>query len=106
MIPPEIVKSITQGEINPQWVENLKFISEKKQMIPSLPETKSKEQLETGIKLLELKAVERIRDFMIGEIRKLRSSSKSSSQLIQQNLLEVKDAFQFYNYSISNWPIN
>lgn len=95
MIPPEIVKSITQGEINPQWVENLKFISEKKQMIPSLPETKSKEQLETGIKLLELKAVERIRDFMIGEIRKLRSSSKSSSQLIQQNLLEVKDAFQF-----------
>ena len=95
MIPPEIVKSIIQGEINVQWIENLKFINEKKQIIPNFPESKSKEQLETGVKLLEFKAVERIRDFMIGEIRKLRSSSKSSSQLIQQGLLEVKDAFQF-----------
>ncbi|RCK57723.1 Vacuolar protein sorting-associated protein 52 [Candida viswanathii] len=95
MIPPEIAKSILLGEITPQWVENLKFITEKKQTIPSLPETKSKEQLETGVKLLELKAVERIRDFMIGEIRKLRSSSKSSSQLIQLKLLEVKETFQF-----------
>ncbi|EMG49194.1 hypothetical protein G210_0101 [Candida maltosa Xu316] len=95
MIPPEIARSVVQEDITPKWLENLKFITEKKQLLPSLPETKSKEQLEHGIKLLEGKAIERIRDFMIAQIRQLRSSSKSSSQLVQQNLLEVKEAFQF-----------
>lgn len=95
MIPPEIARSVLQEDITPQWLENLKFITEKRQLLHTLPETKSKDQLKEGIELLQDKAIERIRDFIILQIRMLRSSSKSSSQLIQQKLLEVKDAFQF-----------
>ncbi|KAG7663853.1 VPS52 [[Candida] subhashii] len=110
MIPPELVKSIVSGDIDSQFIDNLKLISEKKQLIENI-KTKNIDidlselygdsialtQLETGVHLLECKAVERIRDFIIQKIRQLRStnSKASSSQLIQQKLLEVKDIFQF-----------
>ena len=71
-------------------VGKLEIYHRKRQLLHTLPETKSKDQLKEGIELLQDKAIERIRDFIILQIRMLRSSSKSSSQLIQQKLLEVK----------------
>ena len=83
-------------------VGKLEIYHRKRQLLHTLPETKSKDQLKEGIELLQDKAIERIRDFIILQIRMLRSSSKSSSQLIQQKLLEVKDAFNFAVHH-QNW---
>ncbi|RLV89625.1 Vacuolar protein sorting-associated protein 52 [Spathaspora sp. JA1] len=104
MIPPDIVNCILKEPVDVKFVTNLKFIIEKKQLLENIKsgEQQSKyqnstslTQLEKGVTLLESKAVERIRDFIITQIRMLRLSSKSSSQLIQQRLLDVKEAFAF-----------
>lgn len=109
MIPPEIVKSVISDPIDIKWLENLRFINEKSQLIESVKtqngknekvinsykDSKAIDQLESGIQLLIAKAVERIRDFIIRHIKQLRSSSKLSSQKIQQKLLQVKEVVVF-----------
>ncbi|EAZ63213.2 suppressor of actin mutation [Scheffersomyces stipitis CBS 6054] len=96
VISPEIVKSVLQDEVDVKWLDNLKFLSEKSQLVANIKsESKSFEKLEIGITLLTNKAVERIRDHIIKNIKALRSPGKCSSQTIQQNLLLVKEAFYF-----------
>jgi hypothetical protein len=137
MIPPEVVRSIIHDKIDLKWVDNIKFINEKLNLIEAIkgchsetnghnstisdekktqispqfttptfkepftsPLAKYKDshafqQLQSGIELLVLKAVERIRDFIISQIKTLRSSTKTSSQTIQQNLLQVKEIYIF-----------
>lgn len=108
MIPPDIVHSIVKEPINVEWLENIRFINEKILLISSVKSNKADKrltdlykdslafsQLESGVKLLVAKSVERIRDFIIHNIKMLRSSQKTSSQSIQQNLLKVKELFAF-----------
>lgn len=108
MIPPDIVKSVIKNPIDTKWIENLRFINEKLNLISSVKSDKSDgnvtaiykdshafSQLESGIKLLVAKSIERIRDFIIYKIKLLRSSSKTSSQSIQHSLLQVKEAYVF-----------
>ncbi|CUM51744.1 uncharacterized protein AC631_03608 [Debaryomyces fabryi] len=108
MIPPDIVKSIVKDLIDVQWLENIRFINEKILLISSVKSNKADKkltelykdsrafsQLESGIKLLVAKSVERIRDFIIYNIKLLRSSQNTSSQSIQQSLLNVKELFAF-----------
>lgn len=103
MIPPDIVKSVIDDEINVDWLENIKFINEKLQLIQSIKSSESSQyrdykafhQLQKGVTDLVGKAVERIRDFLIEQIKLLRSSTKQSSQNIQQSLLQVRELFGF-----------
>ncbi|CUM65509.1 uncharacterized protein PRCAT00003154001 [Priceomyces carsonii] len=108
MIPPEVVRSIIHDQIEPAWLENIRFINEKLQLISNVKskkldknlaslyeESKTFHQLEEGIGQLIAKAVERIRDFLISQIKRLRSSTSASSQTIQKGLLEVKEVFVF-----------
>ncbi|KAK6461350.1 Sac2 family-domain-containing protein [Scheffersomyces coipomensis] len=110
MISPEVAKSVVEDEIDEKWLENLRFINEKSQLIHSIKskkmsseleqlynESRALEQLELGIKLLSNKAVERIRDFLISNVKQLRSLSKTSSQEIQQKLIKLKEIFVFLN---------
>ncbi|KAK6453629.1 Sac2 family-domain-containing protein [Scheffersomyces xylosifermentans] len=95
-ISPDVVKSVIHDEVDVNWLDNLKFLTEKSQLIANIKaDSEPFRQLEAGIKLLTSKAVERIRDFIIKNIKALRSSTKSSSQTIQQNLLTVKEAYVF-----------
>mmetsp|Transcript_5785 Transcript_5785/g.6976 ORF Transcript_5785/g.6976 Transcript_5785/m.6976 type:complete len:712 (-) Transcript_5785:2077-4212(-) len=108
MIPPDIVKSIVKDAIDVKWLENIRFVNEKILLISSVKSNKADKklielykdsrafsQLESGIKLLVAKSVERIRDYIIYNIKMLRSSQNTSSQSIQQNLLNVKELFAF-----------
>lgn len=105
IVPPDVVASISTGDINEEWTENLKFINEKIQLInniengihpnPAYKESRAFEHLKKNIELLRLKSIERIRDFLITQIKLLRSNSKVSSQTVQQRLLLVKDAYVF-----------
>lgn len=108
MIPPDIANSILTSKINSNWLENLRFINEKTQLIQKVDESTldekliqlykgstAFEQLKQGIEILTGKALERIRDHMISQIKLLRSSTTKSSQMIQQDLLRVKEIFKF-----------
>ncbi|EGV63067.1 Vps52/Sac2 [Yamadazyma tenuis ATCC 10573] len=111
IIPTDMVQSILSGNVDASWIENLRFINEKLMLIKQLEEEKLEErlitlykdseafkQLKEGIDILVVKATERIRDYMIIQIKHLRSSTSESSQKIQQNLLSVKEAFAFLKF--------
>lgn len=108
MIPPDIVKAVIKDQIDVKWLENIRFINEKLLLISNVKTGKADKkladlyissraflELESGIKLLVAKSVERIRDFIIYNIKMLRASPKTSSQSIQQTLLNVKEVFSF-----------
>lgn len=109
IIPPDIAKSVISGKVNDAWMENLRFINEKTQLISNLKsgnlEPRLKDlytdaiafkQLEEGIDILTAKALERIRDHIITQIKLLRSSTTKSSQSIQKDLIRVKEIFVFF----------
>lgn len=109
-IPPEVVKLVANGPINSLWVENIHFVNEKSNLIANVKQNKLPDkhlqemylnstlfhQLEERVEFLAFKIVERVRDFMILKIKQLRSTKALfSSQKIQSDLLEVKEAFAF-----------
>lgn len=103
MIPPDLVRSVIKEPIDERWLENVRFINEKTQLLETVSlqkttnyeHTKALKELKAGLLLLTAKAVERIRDYIISSIKKLRSSVTTSSQTIQQELLQVKEVFVF-----------
>lgn len=109
IIPPTIAESVVKDPVDESWLENIRFITEKSQLISKVSEALDSgnqllahykdiaafHELKVGITALEAKAVERIRDHMIGQIRLLRKSPNLSSQVVQSKLLLIKDAFLF-----------
>lgn len=108
MIPPDVITSVNNGPINEKWIENIKFVSEKRLLIRNVEsnweknkmfklykESEAFSTLKTGVELLASRCVERIRNFMISNIKSLRSSQKQSSQVLQNKLLLVKDIYVF-----------
>lgn len=111
VIPPSVSKSVIEDKVDEQWMENIRFIAEKQQLIQkastldesggsllflaSYKDFKAFEELKKGVQALEAKAIERVRDHVIKQIRLLRGSLKTSSQLIQERLLQTKEAFYF-----------
>lgn len=98
-VPPAVVRSIVSEPLDQKWVESLHFITEKRQLAERLRGAnellRAFQQLEVALDLLEKKAVEKVRNHMIQQIRLLRKSPLVSSQAVQQHLLKVKDAFAF-----------
>lgn len=108
MIPPDIVKSVMFDPVEPNWVENLKFIKEKSAFVEAIKtgnnnygelerykRTTAFSQLEEGLAWLSAKSIERIRDFLISQIKLLRSPTQTSSQTIQQHMLNVREVYTF-----------
>lgn len=101
-IPPQIVESVCKGNINRRWVENIQFIDEKREIYSNY----HKRGLQTGtpvlslhdlsrlLSILEMKCIERIRNYLILQVKRLRKSS-TASQLVQKEMLEVKEIFSF-----------
>lgn len=99
IIPPNIIKSIIIDEINEKWCENIRFLNDKRQIYINYSQRenniKSLSELIKLLELLEYKSIERIRDYIILNIKLLRDSNLKPSQLIQKNLIEIKELFQF-----------
>lgn len=101
-IPPQIVKSVCKGNINRRWVENIQFIDEKREIYSNY----HKRDLQTGtpvlslhdlsrlLSILEMKCIERIRNYLILQVKRLRKPN-TASQLVQKEMLEVKEIFSF-----------
>ncbi|KAG7693542.1 hypothetical protein KL930_000554 [Ogataea haglerorum] len=107
IIPPAIINSIIDDKIDEKWVENIAFLAEKKEIYSkysSETQPKCLPELVQLLDLMELKVVERIRDYLIKQIKALRKQTVSS-QVVQSEMLEVKEIFTFLqekNRKLSN----
>lgn len=105
MIPPAVAELVISEPVTETWVENVRFISEKQQLIKNArdktlsldidAELTAFKDLENGIQQLEAKAIERIRDHIILQIRLLRRLLKTLSQVVQEKLLRIKELYWF-----------
>ncbi|ESW96996.1 hypothetical protein KL918_000607 [Ogataea parapolymorpha] len=107
IIPPSIINSIIDDKIDEKWIENITFLTEKREIYSkysSENQPKCLPELVQLLDLMELKVVERIRDYLIKQIKTLRKQTVSS-QVVQSEMLEVKEIFTFLqekNLKLSN----
>ncbi|KAK4126344.1 Vps52-domain-containing protein [Parathielavia appendiculata] len=97
-VSPVVVSKISEGHIDEAWVKILAEV-DKRLMAQrkSSQQTLSKALADVGplLEKLVLKAVERIRDFLVAQIKALRSPNINAQIIQQQNFLKFKDLFAF-----------
>lgn len=97
VIPPSIMKQIVEGDINARWRASLSYIVRRKKEIGMLQDEQAFSAVKSAeyqIQLITTKACEKIRDFIVSRIRRLRMAMVNS-QAVQQNLLENKLLYKF-----------
>lgn len=98
-ISPAVVRKITDGAIDEAWLKALDELEKRSKNVESKLKSgssiKAVEDLKPLIEDLKNKAIERIRDYVVAQIKALRSPS-INAQLLQQNaFLRYKDLFAF-----------
>ena len=98
-VPPIVVRKITEGPIDESWVRALNELEKRSKAIDVKikegSEIKAIQDVRPFIDDISNKAVERIRDFVVAQIKALRSPS-INAQIIQQNsFVQYKDVFAF-----------
>jgi vacuolar protein sorting-associated protein 52 len=98
-VSPQTVKAIAEGPVDEQFVQALHEIETRFEPINSKTlETGSVKALEDLIPLLEnlkAKAIERIRDFIVAQIKALRSPNINAQVVQQQTLIKNKELYSF-----------
>ena len=99
VIPPPVVRKITEGTVDETWVKALDELEKRSRSIDvKLKEgkdIKAVQEVRPFVDELSAKAVERIRDYIVAQIKALRSPS-INAQVIQQNsFLRYREIFAF-----------
>jgi hypothetical protein len=98
-ISPEVVKRLADGTIDDAWLRSLAEFDRKSKALRAKKEEhqnmKAMQDLLPLVENLTNKAVERIRDYFVAQIRALRSPSINAQILQQQNFLKYKDLYTF-----------
>ncbi|KAK3390474.1 Sac2 family-domain-containing protein [Podospora didyma] len=97
-VSPVVVSKISEGHIDEAWVKVLIEVDKRAIALKKSPlQANSKALSDIGPLLdkLLLKAVERIRDFLVAQIKALRSPHINAQIIQQQNFLKFKDLFAF-----------
>lgn len=98
-IAPATVRKITDGPIDDAWIKALDDIEKRSKALDANAkigaETKGAADLRPLIKDLKDRATERVRDYVVAQIKALRAPG-ANAQILQQNaFLRYKDAFAF-----------
>ncbi|KAK0735874.1 Sac2 family-domain-containing protein [Apiosordaria backusii] len=100
-VSPMVVSKIAEGHIDEAWIKTLaevdkRAVAHKKN---SQQQTQNKALADIGplLEKLVLKAIERIRDFLVAQIKALRSPNINAQIIQQQNFIKFKDLFGFLN---------
>lgn len=98
-IPPAVVRKITEGAVDDQWIRSLQELERRSKSINAKiaegKDVKAAQDIQPFIHDVSAKAVERIRDYVVAQIKALRSPN-INAQIIQQNsFLRYKDVFSF-----------
>ncbi|KAF2160793.1 hypothetical protein M409DRAFT_70127 [Zasmidium cellare ATCC 36951] len=98
-IPPGVVRKITEGAVDDQWIRSLYELEKRSKSIDAKikegRDVKAAQDIQPFVNDISTKAVERTRDYVVAQIKALRSPS-INAQVIQQNsFLRYKDVFAF-----------
>ncbi|RGP76798.1 hypothetical protein FLONG3_5103 [Fusarium longipes] len=97
-LPPEVISKISEGHIDESWAKMLAELDRRSNMFKKKSETETSnaaKDLEPILEKLVLKAIERIRDFIVAQIKALRSPHINAQIIQQQNFLRFKELFIF-----------
>ncbi|EZF74707.1 hypothetical protein H105_03594 [Trichophyton soudanense CBS 452.61] len=98
-VSPRTVRSISDRPIDQEWVKALSELDTLSSTInadTSTPENiKAIEDVRPLLKNLQEKAVERIRDFLVTQIKAIRSPNMNGQVIQQQSLLKYKDLYTY-----------
>ncbi|RSM03922.1 hypothetical protein CEP52_007144 [Fusarium oligoseptatum] len=103
-LSPEVISKISEGHIDETWAKMLAELDRKTISFKKKSETrpsKAAKDLEPILEKLTLKAIERIRDFIVAQIKALRSPHINAQIIQQQNFLRFKDLFTFSSQASS-----
>lgn len=98
-VSPTVVSKIADGHIDESWVKVVAEIDRRaaayKKSLASAQGSKGLQDLGPLLEKLVLKAIERIRDFLVAQIKALRSPHINAQIIQQQNFLKFKDLYSF-----------
>ncbi|KAL2001958.1 hypothetical protein VTN02DRAFT_936 [Thermoascus thermophilus] len=98
-ISPRAVKSVVDGPIDENWVKALNEIEARSATIEakaaSSGSVKAIEDVKPLLTDIRNKAVERIRDYLVSQIKALRSPNINAQIIQQRNLVKFKDLYSF-----------
>ncbi|KAG8414335.1 Vacuolar protein sorting-associated protein 52 [Metarhizium acridum] len=99
-LSPEVISKISTGHIDDSWAKMLSELDRrtaayKMKTSSALQHSKASEELGPLLEKLTLKAIERIRDFLVAQIKALRSPHINAQIIQQQNFLRFRDLFSF-----------
>ncbi|KAI0161769.1 Vps52-domain-containing protein [Hypoxylon sp. FL1284] len=98
-VSPTIVSKIADGHIDESWVRVVAEIDKRataqKKHASNAQTTKGLQDLGPLLEKLVLKAIERIRDFLVSQIKALRSPHINAQIIQNQNFLKFKDLYSF-----------
>ncbi|KAL1899094.1 Vacuolar protein sorting-associated protein 52 [Sporothrix stenoceras] len=107
-VSPDLVNNIVEGHIDEQWVQCLKEVDKRTASLRSSPNVQQSGDRQQGLKVIKaatdllplldklvLKAIERIRDFLVAQIKALRSPHINAQIIQQQSFIKFKDLFTF-----------
>ncbi|KAM5475994.1 Vacuolar protein sorting-associated protein 52 [Microsporum audouinii] len=98
-LSPQTVRSISDRPIDQEWVKALTELDTLSSTVKSnsiTPETiKAIEDVRPLLTSLEEKAVERIRDYLVTQIKAIRSPNMNAQVIQQQSLVKYKDLYAY-----------
>lgn len=98
-IAPSTVRKITEGPIDESWIKALDDLERRSKAFETKSkgagESKSFADLKPLVSDLKDKATERIRDYVVAQIKALRAPGVNAQLLQQNSFLRYKDAFAF-----------
>ncbi|KAF5530669.1 SAC2 [Fusarium napiforme] len=97
-LPPEVISKISEGHIDEMWAKMLAELDRRSTQFKKKSETQTSnaaKDLEPILDKLTFKAIERIRDFIVAQIKALRSPHINAQIIQQQSFLRYKDLYTF-----------
>ncbi|KAK2807833.1 hypothetical protein FQN50_005222 [Emmonsiellopsis sp. PD_5] len=98
-ISPNAVRLVSEGPINQDWVKALGEIEARSTSIEANASTsgnvKAVEDVKPLLSDLKDKAIERIRDYLVAQIKAIRSPNINAQIIQQQSLIKYKDLYGF-----------
>ncbi|KAL3495361.1 Sac2 family-domain-containing protein [Aspergillus germanicus] len=98
-ISPAAVRMIVEGPIDENWVKALNDIESRtasiESKIASSSSTKAIDDVRPLLEDIKKKAIERIRDYLVSQVRALRSPNINAQIIQQQRLVRYKDLYSY-----------
>jgi len=98
-IPPAVVRKITEGAVDDAWVKALEELEKRHKAIEAKSKdgkgVKAAQDIRPFINDVSTKAVERIRDYVVAQIKALRSPNINAQVIQQSSFLRYRGVFAF-----------